>query len=852
MFLLRNRTIRQKLITIIMAVCILSLLMVGFAFIGWQWTSLRKQMVNNLLTHAETIGYNCKAALSFNDAKSAEQTLESLRTQPSITYGCIRDAEGKVFATYHRDKNDKSLYVSAPTREGYYFGNKSLTVLKPIILDGEEIGTICLHSKLTPLHTAIKKDVSIIAIIVLVISLVSYLVSAKLQKIVSGPVLKLTDAVRGISKNKDYSVRVQKRSDDEIGSLIEVFNTMLERIQQRDSELVDAKENLEMRVEKRTEELSIANKQLKKEISDRELAEKELARHIKELKAAKETALSMMEDAEKAKKEAEEFNKKLEIETERANDMATQAEMANKAKSQFLANMSHEIRTPMNAIIGFSDLLADEKLSKEQLKSINLIRNSGKTLLALINDILDFSKIEAGKMQTEISECSLGELVAVIESLIHPLLAGKEVEFEVREGDGLPANIRTDQARLQQCLINLINNAIKFTEKGHIYVNISLEERNNDPYIRFDIEDTGIGIPADKQEKIFESFVQADGSTSRKFGGTGLGLAITKQLTELLGGELTLTSEEGKGSVFSIIIPAGLDVSKQPPLNRYHIDHETGIPMDQKEQPKFSGRVLVAEDVETNQMLAKSLLGRLGLDVTIARDGEEAVRKVEEDSFDLIFMDIQMPNMDGYEAMRTLRSDGIKEPIIALTAHAMKGDDQKCIDAGADDYLTKPIDRRKLAETLGKYMPAAQEDMGSKAVAVDGSAEKAPGSQETGGEDDETIINWEKLIERFGDEEIIEEILPTYLEDNKEHFEKLSEAMKKSRFEAIDFHAHAIKGAGRNLGTTRLADIASRLEIAGKEENIESAKRAFSELKPEFQRVMSFLSQPDWMQTVKQ
>ncbi len=420
----------------------------------------------------------------------------------------------------------------------------------------------------------------------------------------------------------------------------------------------------------------------------------------------------------KAKEELEEINQYLELATAHANDMTAQAEQANMAKSQFLANMSHEIRTPMNAIIGFSDLLADEKLTDEQRESVNIIRESGQSLLRLIDNILDLSKIEAGQLDTEIVDCSLTQLLNSVESLMKPKAEEKGLEFRVAESSGLPAQIRTDPTRVRQCLINLVNNAIKFTEQGYVHINISMQEEDGRPFIRFDVEDTGVGITPDKQESMFEPFTQADGSTARKYGGTGLGLAITKQLSELLGGELTLTSEAGKGSVFSLTIPANVDVTKQPFLDRHNIASHKNAGKDEAEQPEFSGNVLVAEDAPTNQVLIKSLLERLGLQVTIAEDGNKALQKVLTQEFDLIFMDIMMPNMNGYEATKALRKQGVKTPIIALTANAMKGDDKKCIEAGCDDYLAKPIDRRELLKTIAKHLTSRSEDLSERIDSV--------------------------------------------------------------------------------------------------------------------------------------
>jgi CheY-like chemotaxis protein len=328
----------------------------------------------------------------------------------------------------------------------------------------------------------------------------------------------------------------------------------------------------------------------------------------------------------------------------------------------------------------------------------------------LINDILDFSKIEAGQLRTEIIDCSLAGLLDSVGSLMRPRATEKGLEFEIVESNGLPAQIRSDPTRLQQCLINLIGNATKFTSQGYVHVNVSLEDKENQPYIRFDVADTGIGIPKDKQEDIFESFTQADGGTARKYGGTGLGLAITKQLAEILGGELTLTSEVGKGSVFSLTIPAKVDMTKQPLLDRQNFAGNTDHSEAKAGQSEFSGNVLVAEDNPPNQMLFKSLLEHLGLRVTIAEDGNEALQKVLTQQFDLIFMDMMMPHMNGYEAAKELRKQGIKTPVIAVTANAMKGDDKKCLEAGCDDYLAKPIDHRKLLEMLDKYLSPTSQD----------------------------------------------------------------------------------------------------------------------------------------------
>ncbi|NIA06630.1 MAG: response regulator [Actinobacteria bacterium] len=437
------------------------------------------------------------------------------------------------------------------------------------------------------------------------------------------------------------------------------------------------------------EKLRSINKQLESEITERKNAENALRK--------------AKEQAERAGAEIQQINRNLKVSIERANLLAEEAMAADRAKSEFLANMSHELRTPLNSILGFSELLTQEELMAEQKEWLDTINASGQSLLALIEDILDFSKIEAGKLDIKIIECSLEKILAEVDSLLRPQATKKGLEFKVLPCAGLPAIIRTDPARLHQCLINLVNNAIKFTKSGYVHLLLSLEERGDSSFIRFDVADTGIGISPDDQQLIFESFSQADCSSTRKYGGTGLGLAITKRLAELLGGEVVLRSELGKGSVFSLIIPSGVDAQSAAPLQKDSISAQ-GQGHNKFPQQRFTGRVLVAEDNHTNQQFIELLLQKMGLETMAVADGRQAVDKATRESFDLILMDIQMPNMNGYEATKTLREKNVTTPIIALTAHAMVGDAEKCIEAGCDDYLPKPFDQQQLYEIMAKYL----------------------------------------------------------------------------------------------------------------------------------------------------
>jgi CheY-like chemotaxis protein len=271
--------------------------------------------------------------------------------------------------------------------------------------------------------------------------------------------------------------------------------------------------------------------------------------------------------------------------------------------------------------------------------------------------------------------------------------------------------IYTDPVRVRQCLINLAGNALKFTETGHVFINVDVERIRDKDFIRFDVEDTGVGIPQEKQAQIFEAFTQADSSTTRKYGGTGLGLTITRQLAGLLGGTLRLKSEVGKGSVFSLRIPAGIDVTQTPTTDPYsaagQLSDLTDTEAAAAKHPRLSGRILVAEDSAANQALIRAMLSRMGLIVEIAENGQEALEWLEKETFDMVLMDMQMPVMNGYDATRSIRRNGWTLPVVALTAHAMKGDDQKCLEAGCNEYLSKPIDRDKLRSVLMKYCSAS-------------------------------------------------------------------------------------------------------------------------------------------------
>ncbi|MBU0483488.1 MAG: response regulator [Proteobacteria bacterium] len=421
---------------------------------------------------------------------------------------------------------------------------------------------------------------------------------------------------------------------------------------------------------------------------------------------------------DKEKSYARKLEQEIARQTAELRETNRKLEDASRMKSEFLANMSHELRTPMNAINGFSDLLIETELDEEQYDYVKTISGAADSLLNLINDILDLAKIEAGKLELENVSFELFEVIERAVAMFKIPARNKNIDLSFVIDPIIPPELFGDSNRLRQIIVNLISNAMKFTESGQVVVKVELVEHGVLNLLRFSVRDTGIGIPSDRKSAIFEKFVQADGSTTRKYGGTGLGLAICAQLVELMQGKIGVESEVGKGSVFFFTIPllspvVGHDRSASLPA----VDHQEQAP-----EVLFAGRerprVLIVEDNKVNQKLAVIIVKRQGCDVEVAGDGLEALQILERERFDLVLMDVQMPNLDGIEATKRIRAlemktdaggyvglSGEKLVIVGLTAHARKEDRDECLAVGMNDFLTKPIIKDKLTAVLRKYIP---------------------------------------------------------------------------------------------------------------------------------------------------
>jgi signal transduction histidine kinase/CheY-like chemotaxis protein len=646
-------SIRTKLVLLAGASVSLALLFSTTGVVFRDINTIRSATIEQLAVQSKIMATNSDGVLTFADVKAATGLLSSMSANPAIEVACLLDADRKVFATYEK-LQDTQLKLPAPLIPGARLTTDGhIEVVTPVRQNGagDVIGTLYLRANTNNIAAHTTSQIRFIILVSLGSLLAATLIAAILQNAISRPILELTAAAQLITRDEDYSVRVTVDTEDELGTLYKSFNQMLDALKFTHDQLADQAQQLAQEVEVRT-------------------------RTEAELLIAKEAA-----------------------------------EASNRAKSEFLANMSHEIRTPLTGILGFTDLLlagGDDGELVKRTEYLTTIQASGKHLLGVINDILDLSKIEAGHVEFDCEACRPDQIVQEVVRVLTVKAEEKSLELAVRWENKIPETIHTDPSRVRQALINLIGNSIKFTSSGSVTIVGRFLDIGSRPRIQFDIIDTGIGISAEQIERIFDPFVQGDNSVTRRFGGTGLGLAITRKIARGLGGELVATSVPGAGSTFTLTINAG-DVARVPLISPAAAEKSRPVEtvaLDRKNV--LSGTdVLLVEDGDTNRKLIRLLLARAGAQVTTAENGAIGCEFALRRPFDIILMDMQMPVMDGYTAARRLRDAGQTVPIIALTAHTMSGDREKCLEAGCSDYLTKPINPDQMFDVIQRSLPVA-------------------------------------------------------------------------------------------------------------------------------------------------
>ena len=626
----RPGSLRWKLGVLLIVTCIAGTLPAMAAFAHWDLSRFWEHTAAEVSAVGAIVADQAAAAVVLRDRSAARDILTSLRADERISDAVIYDAADRCFAEFHRHT---AAGCPARRKDGLQREQGGLVECRAILSGGERAGTLSLRVEVPSQLALLGRSLPVAAVIVGLGLMLAALLMIVLEIKVSRPLLSIAGAARGMAESHLFDQRVLVNAADEVGILAGSFNLMVDEIERRDSELARQRRLLEQEVDERR-------------------------RVNTELVVAKE-----------------------------------KAEEAARLKSEFLANMSHEIRTPMNGILGMIDLVLDRSADAEQKEQLRAAQQAAQSLTSILNDILDLSRMEAGKLTIESIPFDLPAVIRECLRTLEVTARQKDLQLRLVLARNGPLWVHGDPMRLRQILINLIGNAVKFTERGEVAVKVA---RSTNALIEVEVRDTGIGIALEKLESIFEPFTQADGSHARRFGGSGLGLAITRRLVHLMHGRVWAESEPGVGSRFVVELP--MQPGEPPTVLRAAADPPPA--------PSLRNlRVLVAEDNVINQKVVCTMLRRQGSIVTLAIDGEQACAQFDQQKFDVILMDVQMPGMDGLEATSLIRHRERSRalaptPIIALTAHASEAQHQQCIQRGMNAVITKPVSVPALLKTI--------------------------------------------------------------------------------------------------------------------------------------------------------